>query len=249
MASRRTYRLRACVVDRTKLGETDLILTLVTQAGERLQAVAKGARKPGGRLAGKVQLFCECDFLVAVGKSLDVIAEASLVDAHASLRGDLDRVSAASAVCEVARLTSFEDAPDDFLYRILCRALLACEEACDRAHLDLVCAAYAVKVLSHGGWRPELDACCACGDAAVTRLSAAAGGALCSSCAKDVAGAEEVSSSQLSWVRALVFATFDDLLASELDEQASVWLLSFAHVWCATHLDARLRAMEFALSC
>ena len=248
MAGRRTYHVRACVLDRTKLGETDLILTLIAQDGRQLRAVAKGARKPGGRLAARVELFCECDFLIAAGRRLDVVSEAGLADAHPRLRGDYERVAAASAVCEVCRLTCYEDACDPFLAAILARALTACEEAPDQAHLDLVVAAYAMKVLSHGGWRPELASCCACGDAAVSRLSAAAGGLLCESCAKDVAGAEPVSPMQLAWLRALLARTFDELLASPIDAPCAVWLLGQAHVWCATHLDARLRAMEFALS-
>lgn len=246
---RRTYHARACVLDRTKLGETDLILTLLGSNGAQLRAVAKGARRPGGKLAGKVQLFCECDLLLVKGRSLDVVAEASLVDAHATLRGELERVSAASCVCEVARLCCFEDAEDPFLYAITSRALTACEQAADRAHLDLTCAAFAFKVLAHAGWRPELDACCACGDAAVSRFSLLAGGVLCESCAKDVAGAEPVGASQVAWLRALLSGTFDELLAAPVDEATAVWLLSCAHRWCAAHLDARLRAMEFALSC
>lgn len=248
MAGRRTYHVRTVVLDRTKLGETDLILTLLAQDGRQLRCVAKGARKPGGRLAARVELFCECDLLVACGRSLDVVGEAGLVDAHPALRGDLERVSAASAVCEVARLTCYEDAEDPFLYAICARALRACEEAPDRAHLDLVVAAYALKVCAHGGWRPELSCCCACGDPAPTRLSALAGGLLCESCAKDVPGAEPVSPSRLAWLRALLASTFDELLAAPADDACAVWLLGQAHVWCATHLDARLRAMEFALS-
>ena len=140
MAGRRTYRTRAIVLDRTKLGEQDLILTLLAADGRQLRAVAKGARRPGGRLAARVELFCETDFLLAVGRSLDVVSEAALVQAHARLRGDYDRVAAASAVAELARLTCFEDAPDGFLYPICARALAACEEAPDRARLDLVAA-------------------------------------------------------------------------------------------------------------
>ena len=65
MAGRRTYRTRAIVLDRTKLGETDLILTLLAEDGSQRRAVAKGARKPGGRLAARVELFSECDLLLA----------------------------------------------------------------------------------------------------------------------------------------------------------------------------------------
>ena len=248
MAGRRTYRTRAIVLDRTKLAEQDLILTLLAADGRQLRAVAKGARKPGGRLAARVELFCETDFLLAAGRSLDVVSEAQTVEPHAGLRGDYERVAAASAVAEVARLTCYEDAPDRFLHPICSRALAACEEASDRAHLDLVVAAYVWKVLAHGGWRPELETCCACGDADVTYFSAAAGGVLCESCAREVAGAQEVSDAQLSWLRALLAGTFDDLLAAPIDAATSLFLLGTAHLWAATHLDARLRAMEFCLS-
>ena len=247
MAGRRTYRTRAIVLDRTKLAEQDLILTLLSADGSQARAVAKGARKPGGRLAARAELFCETDFLLAAGRSLDIVSEAQTVEPHARLRGDYERVAAASVVAEVARLTCFEDAPDPFLYPICSRTLRACEEAADRAHLDLVVAAYVWKVLAHGGWRPELSGCCACGDADVSYFSAAAGGALCASCAREVAGTQGVSSSQLAWLRSLLSCTFDELLAASIDDETALFLLGAAHVWAATHLDARLRAMEFYL--
>ena len=247
MPGRRTYRTRAIVLDRTKLAEQDLILTLLAADGSQVRAVAKGARKPGGRLAARVELFCETDFLLAAGRSLDVVSEAQTVEPHVALRGDYERVAAASAVAEVARLTCYEDAPDGFLHPICSRALRACEEAADRAHLDLVVAAYAMKVLAHGGWRPELAGCCACGDPAVSYFSAAAGGVLCASCVREVAGARELSKPQAAWLRALLSLTFDELLAAQIDAETAIALLGTTHVWAATHLDARLRATEFYL--
>lgn len=247
-AGRRTTRVKAIVLARTKLAEQDLILTLLAQDGSQLRAVAKGARKPGGRLASRVELFCETDFLIAQGRSLGIVSEASLVDAHPRLRGSLERVSAASALCEVARLTCFEEVDDGYLYPILSRALRACEQAQDQAHLDLMVAAYSFKVLSHVGWRPELSSCIACGDPAVAFLSVRAGGLLCASCARDVEGAVELGASEIAWLRALISSTFDQLLASEVTPELAVLLLSLAHAWCAVHLDARMRAFEFLLS-
>lgn len=248
MARGRTRHTSAIVIDRTKLGESDLILTLLEADGSQGRAVAKGARKPGGKLAARVQLFCEDDLLLAVGRNLDVVAEAQLSCAHASLRGDLARVSAASVVCEVARLTSFADAPDSFLRPICSRALLACEQAVDQPHLDVVVAAYAFKVLSHEGWRPVVDSCVACGEPSVTHFSALAGGGLCESCSREVEGAEPVDAATLSWVECLVGLTFDELLVAPVDAPTAALLLAMAHTWAATHLDARLRAFEFALS-
>ena len=235
------------MLGRTKLAEQDLILTMLTQNGAQLRAVAKGARKPGGRLASRSELFCEVDILVAQGRSLGIASEAALVDAHGGLRGSLERVSAASAIAEVARLTCYEDVNDAFLYPILSRTLRACEEASDQAHLDLVVAAYAFKVLSHAGWRPELSTCIACGDSAVSHFSPLAGGLLCASCAKDVEGAVELSVTEVSWLRALIALTFDQLIETAIDTQTAALMLSMAHSWGAVHLDTRLRAWEFLM--
>ena len=248
MGAPRTFRTRAVVLSRTKLGESDLILTLLAADGSRVRAVAKGARKPGGRLAARCELFCESDFLIARGRTLGIVAEASLLEPHDGLRGDLDRVSAASAICEVASLSCFEDVQDPFVYPITCRALLACEQAADLAHLDLTCAAYAFKVLAHEGWRPELGTCIECGDPAPSRFSVAAGGLLCESCAKDVEGAEPLTAASIAWLRALLGSTFDELLAAPIDASQAAWLVSIAHSWAATNLDARLKAWEFMLS-
>ena len=134
------------------------------------------------------------------------------------------------------------------MYPLLSRSLKAFEEAADQPHLDLAVAAYVFKVLAHEGWRPELDHCIACGDPSPLWFSAAAGGALCESCAREVPGAEPVSPSQISWIRALIRSTFDQLLAADVTPECALWLLGCAHSWAATHLDARLRAFEFMLA-
>lgn len=247
MAKRRTQHIRALVLDTTKLGEQDLILSLLAQTGVQLRAVAKGARKPGSRLAARSELFCESDFLLAKGRSLDIVSEAITIDAHAGLRGDLARVSAASAICELSLQLCYEDAFDPYLFPIASRALRACEEASDRAHLLLVVAAFAIKLLSHAGWKPELEACVACGDAAASRFSARAGGVLCESCSKDIAGAEKLSSTDLAWLQALIRLTFDQLLEATLTDGQALQLALFAQSWATTQLERRLKAGEFFL--
>lgn len=248
MPGRKTTRLKAIVLDRTKLAEQDLILTMLSDSGEERRAVAKGARKPGGRFAARVELFCELDVLLAEGRSLDILSEATLLEPHASLRGDLSKVAAASAICEVARLSCIDGVEDAFLYPLLSRALRACEEVDDEKHLDLVVAAYVFKVLAHEGWRPELESCIACGDEALTYFSPAAGGALCGSCAHEIEGAIEVTPLELSWLSSLLKLTFDQLVVAEIAPETALFLFTSAHIWAATHLEARLKAFEFLLS-
>jgi len=245
--ARRLVRRRAIVCGRTKLKEQDLILTLVAEDGEQLRVIAKGARKPGSRLAARCDLCVEADLLLSCGRGLPIVSEAELVRARGAMRGDLARLSCASAMAEIARNTSFEESTDPFLFALLSRALAAVEEARGEAHLDLALAAYAFKVCAHQGWRPVTDFCVMCGEPHPTRFSCAAGGALCASCAKDVAGAEQVAEAALLWVATLVGSTFDALMAQA--EQAALFdlLADLAVRWARTHLECRLKASEFYL--
>ena len=52
-----TYSLRALVLRRTKLGESDLILTLLSEDGSQKRAVAKGARRPKSSFAARTEPF------------------------------------------------------------------------------------------------------------------------------------------------------------------------------------------------
>ncbi len=248
MAQSRTYRTHAIVLDKVKLKETDLILTLLDETGERRQAVAKGARKPGGRLAARCELFCTVDLLLAHGCSLDVVSQADLLSAPLGSCPGYASLTAASAVAEVAKRCSFEDSRDPFVYSIT-EAALATLGSLDEddPHLDLLVAAYVFKLLSHIGYRPDYRGCVACADTALSYFSASAGGLLCSSCAASVAGAEPVDDHAINWLRALIDLRFNELVAAPVDASTATLLLGFAHTWAATHLDSRLRSLEFAL--
>lgn len=253
MAGSRTYRTKAIVLDKTKLKETDLILTLVGESGRQIRAVAKGARKPGSRLAARCELCCEVDVLLAHGRNLDIVSQADLIAAPLGAQPSFELLTAASAVAEVAEKCTYEDAEDPFVYAIT-RAVLAHLAAAgadtpveDPAHLDLLVAAYIFKLLSHVGYRPDYSACVACGDPSPGYFSAQAGGLLCASCASGVPGCESVDANMARWLEGLVSMRFSELAIAPIDSHTAAHVLGLAHLWAATHLECRLRALEFLL--
>ncbi len=268
MAGSRTYRTKAIVLDKTKLRETDLILTLVGESGRQIRAVAKGARKPGSRLAARCELCCEVDVLLAHGRNLDIVSQADLIAAPLGAQPSFELLTAASAVAEVAEKCTYEDAEDPFVYAIT-RAVLAHLAAAGAdtpvedpahlaaagmdapaqspAHLDLLVAAYIFKLLSHVGYRPDYSACVACGDPSPGYFSAQAGGLLCASCASGVPGCEPVDTNLARWLEGLVSMRFSELAIAPIDSHTAAHVLGLAHLWAATHLECRLRALEFLL--
>ena len=227
MAGSRTYRTKVLVLDKTKLKETDLILTMLDERGRQVRAVAKGARKPGGRLAARCELFCTVDMLLAHGRSLDVVSQAELMEAPLGAAPDYETTCAASAIAEVARVCSFEDAEDPFTFAITQRALALVGSGLDTAHMDLLVAAYVFKLLSHVGYRPDFSACVLCGDPMLSYFSPQAGGLMCGSCASSVPGAELVSTGEVAWLRALMSMTFDALMAERVDPHTAAFCWGF----------------------
>lgn len=246
MAGSRTYRTKAIVLDKTKLKETDLILTLVAESGRQIRAVAKGARKPGGRLAARCELCCEVDLLLAHGRNLDVVSQAELIAAPLGARPSYELLMSASAVAEVAEHCTYEDAEDPFVFAIT-STVLTFLSAADPAHLDLLVAAFVFKLLSHVGYRPDYSSCVACGDEAPAYFSAQAGGLLCASCASGVPGCESLDRNGIDWLASLIAMRFSELAQAPIDPHTAAHVLGLAHTWAATHLDCRLRALEFLL--
>ena len=99
--SQPTYRLRALILRRTKLGESDLILTMLAEDGSLAKAVAKGARKPKSSFAARTEPLCAVDLLCARGRSLDIVKEARLAAAHDRLRRTVESSTAAMPVLEL----------------------------------------------------------------------------------------------------------------------------------------------------
>ena len=76
-----SYRARCIVLAKTKLGEADLILTMLAQDGTQIRGVAKGARKPGNkRFGARLEPFSVVELQLYPGRSLETITEARCED-------------------------------------------------------------------------------------------------------------------------------------------------------------------------
>lgn len=110
---------------RTKLTETSLIVTWLTQTHGKIKTVAKGARQPKSRFAGRLDLFygCEIQFSRSRRSELHTLREVDLQSAHERLRADYRLVALAAYFVELAELVTEADHPMPELFDLLQRAL------------------------------------------------------------------------------------------------------------------------------
>jgi DNA repair protein RecO (recombination protein O) len=171
------YKAEGIVLRRTNLGEADRIVTLFTREYGRVNAVAKGARKPKSRFAGRLELFTHLRALLAQGRTLDVVSQVEVIDPFAPVRADLARMSAASFAAEITDRAMPDRDPQPAVFNALRQALrvIASGDA------DLGRDWYAAQVLALSGYGPVTDRCVICGRPvrAGAAFSLALGGSLC----------------------------------------------------------------------
>ena len=157
-----TYSLHAIVLRKTKLGESDLILTLLAEDGRQVRAVAKGARKPNSAFSSRLEIFAEVEALMASGKNLDIVKEVRLVDAHQGIVFDAQHAAACAPVVDLASRLTQPGLTSPKMFALLSSALgHACSSNAEEALA--VCAAFMLKAFSFAGFRPCFDRCVGCG--------------------------------------------------------------------------------------
>ncbi|MFQ5878840.1 MAG: DNA repair protein RecO [Dehalococcoidia bacterium] len=179
----RVYKTEAVVLRQRKLGEADRIVTLYTPEMGKVEAVAKGARKPTSRLAGHLEVLSHATVLLAKGQNLDVVTQAQALESFPALREDLERLSRAVYVAELVERATPERQENYPLYQLLLRTL---SYLAQRGQADAVVRWFEVQALDGLGYRPYLDACAGCRavlSPTTNYFSASAGGVLCPKCA------------------------------------------------------------------
>src|SRR3990172_4479760 len=179
----RVYKTPAIVLRQRKLGEADKILSLYTPNYGKLDAVAKGVRRPTSRLAGHVEPLTYSSFLLAQGRQLDIVTQAEAIEAFGPLREQLERTGHALYAAELVDRFTPERQEAYSVFRLLLETL---RRLAERDDLETCVRFFEVQLLAELGYRPQLAECVGCGAAlkpGTNYWHAAGGGVLCPACA------------------------------------------------------------------
>ena len=192
MRRERLYRTEGIVLRQRDFGEADRILVLLTPGGKR-SILAKGIRRPTSRKVGHLGLFYRAQLMLARGRDLDIVSQAESLEEFEGIRADLLRFTYACYAGELMDRFAPEDEEGAPFYELMVQALrwFASEQ-----DLRLWMRYFELRLLSHGGYRPELFACLSCREeirAVPNYFSNDRGGVLCTRCGQGVPGTRSIS--------------------------------------------------------
>ncbi len=246
MSSRqRVYRTEAIVLRRTDFGEADRLLTALTPGRGKVRLIAKGARKPSSRKSGHVELFSHSQFLVAVGRELDIVTQAETLEPFLPVREDLLRTTYAYYVAELADAFTAERDENRPLFELLKDAL---GWLCTASDLPLVARYYELHLLGLVGYQPQLFVCGSCKKPLVPEvnyLSAADGGVFCRKCGYDRIGMTELSVNALKVLRFLQTRDWETCRLLRLSPASHAEVEQTMNGYITYHLERKLKSVDF----
>ena len=212
---------------------------------DRIRLVAKGARKLTSRKSGHVELFSHGQFMVAVGRELDILTQAETLEPFLPLREDLLRTTYAYYVAELADAFTAERDENGPLFRLLIDAF---GWLCVAGDLSLAARYYDLHLLGLVGYQPQLFACVGCRnqlEPEASYLSAADGGVLCPKCGSDWIGATELSVNALKVLRFLQTRGWETCRLLRLNPSTRAEIERLMNAYITYHFERKLKSVDF----
>jgi len=182
MTKPRNFQTEAVIIKKTKLGEADRILTLYTPYLGKIQAVAKGVRRPKSKMSGHLELLTHSLISLARGRNIDTVTNVQTINSFIMLKSDLWLASCALYVAELVELFTAEGVENYPLFQLLIETM---HRLCRDNDNDITLRYFEMQLLNTAGYRPQLQQCMSCHSELIPTVnffSPGAGGMLCPDC-------------------------------------------------------------------
>ena len=185
MTKPRNYQTEAIIIKKIKLGEADRILTLYTPHLGKIQAVAKGVRRPRSKMSGHLELLTHSLVSLARGKNIDTVTGTQTINSFLPLKSDLKLTSCALYATELVNQFAAENLENHPLFQLMLETM---HRLCQGDDNELVLRYFELHLLNDVGYRPQLGQCVSCHamlEPVTNSFCSSAGGMLCPDCRQD----------------------------------------------------------------
>ncbi len=241
----RVTRTQAIVLRHRRLGDADRVVTLLTPARGKLDAVAKGALRPRSKLAGHLEPPVHVEVLLAHGRTFDIVTQAQAVESFADIRGDLERLSTAMYLVDVTDRLTVEHAELRPVYELLLASLWRLARG-DGVHL--LTRTFEMRLLELTGFRPEWYVCVECGrtvEAGPVGWSALGGGVVCAGCLERHPEASLLDTTTLKVLRAIQRGPYEEAARIRLTPELAATLERVMHALVRATAERDLGSQRF----
>jgi DNA repair protein RecO (recombination protein O) len=241
----KTYRTEGVILRRSDFGEADRLLTMMTPHRGKIRGLAKGVRKPKSRKAGHVELLMRTDFFLAVGRSLDIITQAQVIEPYRPLREDIRRITYGYYFSELVDRFMGENEENQAVYQLLCRGL---GWLCTTRDFMRTARYFELHLLESVGYRPQLQQCVRC-DGGIESpplfFSPAYGGVVCRRCGEGAAEVHATSEGVIRTLHLFQRESYQTCLMQSIPRQVRESMEEIMHRYVTYLLERQLKSIDY----
>ena len=177
------YTTDAIVLRHADYRDYDRMVTLFSPERGRIDAIARGCRRPKSALMNATEVFCAGQFTINITGERHSITQCDIRDSFFDLRFDYDRLIHGTYYLSLADAAALPEQEAPGIFMLLLKAL---------AHLTysqlpspLLTAAFEMRYMPLMGYTPRMERCVVCGrepDPADARFDEEKGGVACGTC-------------------------------------------------------------------
>lgn len=250
------------IVKCTDYGESDRIVTVITERMGKVRGIAKGARRSIKRFGGCLETFSLVSLLIREGKSLSYIGEGRVLKDFRDIKKDIEKISYGSYMLDISDAVALDDGAqlenvspnnEPASETVFILLLDAIKSLAKSREPEAEARGFEVRLLAMAGYLPSFLNCLSCGGSVLegdkkkgrgscdrALFSPARGGVLCINCAaKEGKPLDFISAGTLKTLNSAVKgkALFTK---NSLEESGRLMRGFISH-----HLDKRLKTLEF----
>ena len=230
--------------------ETDRILTVLTDQNGLMTVKAQGCRKKNSPLAAPTQLLVYSHMTLFEYRDYWSVKEATVQEQFLGVREDLEKLSLASYIAEVAQCVGVEGESNPELLSLVLNSFYALDKL--QKPPELIRAAFDLKCMSIAGYAPLLDACAVCGlpEPEGPYLNLQEGVLHCKSCKHEVGEGRSVPMTRemLAAARHIVYGDPKRLFSFTLLPDQLPPFAALASSYLTTQLERDFKTLDFYLS-
>ncbi|QXM05706.1 DNA repair protein RecO [Crassaminicella indica] len=236
----------AVVLKQKKFGEGDAVITLFSKKLGKLQAVAKGFKRPRGKYSVGTQPFCYGEFVLFKGKELYQISQVDLKQSFYKLREDVIKLTYASYILELTESIITEGQTNNRLFTLLIEYLHIFSKM--NKEYETLTKAYELKSLMYSGFKPQIESCVHCGSLGSenVKFSAREGGILCSNCLSEDPYSMKISRVTINVMQYLMYADLAQIARFKIKPYVLKELEKIVKHYINIHIEkSKFKSLQF----
>jgi DNA repair protein RecO (recombination protein O) len=227
--------------------EADRLVTLFSREKGKIQAVARGARRPRNRFSGSTGVFTLGIFHLFGGKNLENLSSVEVLEPFGDLREDLDKIAYASYMAELVDKSLDDGQVQQEIFTLLLQAFHVLDAGTEPQR---IARAFEIRLLMLQGLQPELNCCVHCGkvpDRLEKRVfvNAAQGGLLCNECRQPDDRCIQVSKGSVEMLKRLAHTELIKISMLRCSEEMEHDLERMLQAFLTHYIDRPLPSRAF----